>query len=149
MISPILIPIMALAVPMVIAPTAIWSRHRLRVRQMEHDERLRALELGVVPRGSGMNWPGAAVCLGLGAVAPVGSMLVAWLAVMTADAPNETFGIPLLISFAGIWAAKELADRMMGRQPEADAAPARRFVSRPGAKPAVDPDAYDVVGSRG
>ena len=148
MLSPILIPIAALAVPMVIVPTAIWSRHRLRVRQMEHAERLRALEMGIAPRGSGMNWPGAAVCLGLGLGVPVGSMLVAWLAVLTADAPHETFGVPLVISVAALWAAKELADRMMGAKPEEPAA-RRAPVAAPHAKAVADPDAYDFVGRRG
>ncbi len=47
--SPILIPLTALLIPIVIVPTSLWFRHRLRVREMEHVERIRAMELGIAP----------------------------------------------------------------------------------------------------
>ena len=150
--SPILIPVLALLIPIVIVPTALWSRHRLRVREMEHDERIRAMELGVgmVPRKTEISWPGAAVCLGIGAGVPVGSMLVAWLATMTSDVGEGVFGIPLVISFGAIWTASSLANRMMGINDELESvAPNRPQPTQPAGKPAFDPDAYDVVGSRG
>ena len=34
--SPILIPLMALMVPIVIVPTSLWFRHRMRSLQIEH-----------------------------------------------------------------------------------------------------------------
>lgn len=149
--SSILIPITALMIPIVIVPTSLYFKQRLRVRELEHAERIRAMELGIVPQAAGMSWPGAAVCLGIGAGVPVGSMLIAWLAMFSNDLPSEIFGIPLLISFSAIWAAKSLADRMMGAAEETRpvAAPNRMQAGRDGAKPRFDPDAYDVVGSRG
>ena len=148
--SPIAIPITALMVPIVIVPTSLWFRHRLKVREMEHAERIRALELGITARQAGINWPGAMLCLGMGAGVPIGTMIVAWLAMMTQDLPNEIFGIPLLISFGAIWAAKSLADRMMGVSDEdAPALASRPQPARATAKSVADPDAYDFVGSRG
>ncbi len=152
--SPILIPVMALLIPIVVVPTSLLFRHRLRVREMEHDERIRAMELGIgmAPRKTEISWPGAAVCIGIGAGVPIGSMLVAWLAVLTNNnLSGEVFGIPMLISFAAIWTAKSLANRMMGLpdDDESATAPDRVQAARETAKPKFDPDAYDVVGSRG
>ncbi len=148
--SEILIPIFALMIPIVIVPTSLWFRHRLRVRQMEHAERIRSMELGLALPQNSMSWPGAAVCLGIGAGVPIGSMVVAWLAMLTNNLPSEIFGIPLLISFSAIWAAKSLADRMLGASEKAEAYSSKHGqVVHGSAKPAFDPDAYDVVGSRG
>lgn len=148
--DPILIPMMALLIPIVVVPTSLWFRHRMKVQQLEHAERIRAMELGLQPRQHAMGWPGAVVCLGIGAGVPIGSMLVALLAVVAADAPNEVFGIPLLISFGAIWAAKALAERMLGADGAAgDQAPSRVRAGHAAGKPAFDPDAYDVAGSRG
>lgn len=148
--SEILIPITALMIPIVIVPTSLWFRHRGRVQQMEHAERIRAMELGIKPQAAQISWPGAALCMAIGAGVPVGSMLVAWFATMTNEAPTEIFGIPLVMSFGAIWTAKALADRMMGgEEAEAIAAAQRaRGVANP-AKPTFDPDAYDVASSRG
>ena len=148
--NPILIPITALMIPMVIVPTSLWLRHRLRVREMEHSERVRAMELGLAPRKTDLSWPGAAICIGIGAGVPIGSMLIAWLAMMTNDLPSEVFGIPLLISLSAIWAAKGLADRMLSRRGDDELVDAtQRARTGPDPKAKFDPDAYDVVGSRG
>ena len=117
---------------------------------MQHAKRIRAMELGNSPKKGQISWPGAAICIALGGGVPIGTMLVAWLAMMTNELPSEIFGIPLIISLSSIWAAKSLADRMMGAaESEAMPAPNRVQAARDGAKPAFDPDAYDVVGSRG
>ena len=146
--SPYVIPIVGMMIPIVIVPTSLWFRHRLKVREMEHIERIRSLELGIAPPPAGINWPGALLCLGLGAGVPVGSMLVAWGAVATNDVPTEVFGIALLVGFSAIWATQTLAMKMMGKPDEALALKSNR--KQPASKPtAFDPDAYDVAGSRG
>ena len=72
--STVLIPIAALMIPIVIVPTSLWFRHRSRVLQLAHAERIRAMELGIVNRNPQMGWPGAAVCIGMGAGVPIGSL---------------------------------------------------------------------------
>ena len=42
----ILIPIIALMIPIVIVPTALAFRHARFLREVEHKERMRAMELG-------------------------------------------------------------------------------------------------------
>ena len=146
--SPTLIPILALMIPIVIVPTSLWFRHRMKVQELEHAEKIRSMELGLTPRKPQIGWPGAAICLGIGAGVPIGSMLVAWLAVLTNDLPNEIFGIPLLISFSAIWAAKSLAEGMMNASDPETVPPSTR-VQMAAKSPTFDPDAYDVAGSRG
>ena len=147
-LNPLVVPIVGMMIPIVIVPTSLWFRHRLRVREMEHIERIRSLELGIAPRPAGINWPGAMICLGIGAGVPVASMLVAWGAVAIHDLPTDIFQAPILISIVAVWAAKKLADRMMSVSEPALAAPSR--LAQTASKPAAfDPDAYDVVGSRG
>jgi len=150
--SPLMVPIVALMIPLIVTPTSLWLRHRLKVRQMEHDERIKALELGVIPRSSGISWPGASICVAIGAGVPVGSMVVTWLAMLTNDLPIEVWLAPVVISFPAIGTARKLADRMLLAAEESQLASARLRGGQgvtPGQKPAFDPDAYDVVGSRG
>ena len=147
-LNPLVIPIVGMMIPIVIVPTSLWFRHRLRVREMEHIERIRSLELGIAPPPPGINWPGATLCLGLGAGVPVGTMLVAWGAVALNDVSIEVFGIALVTSLMAIWAAQALASRMMGKPDDQPATKPDR--KQQTSKPtALDPDAYDVVGSRG
>ncbi len=147
--DPIVIPVMALMIPIIVVPTTLFFKHRLRVREMQHNERMRAMELGVMPRTESMSWPGAAVCVALGAGVPVGSLVVAWLATMTNDAPSEVWGVPVVISFFAIWAAQALAERMLRPKKERLNAANTSQTEQTAGKPAFDPDAYDVVGSRG
>lgn len=117
-------------------------------KEMEHRERMKALEVGLVPQPSGLDWPAAAVCIALGAGVPVGSFLVAWLAALTAGAPDGIWVAPVFVSFAAIGASRKLASRIIDPRP----ASRRDSFARqgnPAAKPAFDPDSFDVVGARG
>ena len=80
----------------------------MSVSAAAHVERIEAMQLGITSRQSPIGWPGAAICIAIGAGVPVGSMLVAWLAMLTNDLPTEIFGIPLLISCSAIWAGSGL-----------------------------------------
>ena len=149
--DPILVPVTALMIPIIITPTSLWLRHRLKVRQMEHEERLRAMELGVVPQGDRISWPGALVCATLGGGVPVGTLIVTWLATLSNnEIPTEIWFVPVVISLPAVWAAKGLAERMLSPSKGSQAgASARVQADRAAGKSAFDPDAYDVVGSRG
>jgi len=49
--DPLIVPLAALTIPIVVAPTAIAFKHVQRLRELEHIERMRALELGwVLPK---------------------------------------------------------------------------------------------------
>ena len=145
--NPLVIPVVALMVPMVIVPTALWFRYRLRVREMEHAERIRSIELGAaLPTEGRLNWPGAALCIAIGGLVPIGSMLAAWGVVAQNADEGGVFGIALVVSCVAIWAAQSLANRMLRGAGEVEPSPEN---SRATAKSHHDPDAFDVVGSRG
>ena len=128
------------------ASTAVKQARRRR--EMEHAERMKAMEMGLVPPPGGLNWPAAAVCIAVGAGVPIGSFLVSWLATLTAGAPNEIWYAPVFVSFAAIGAARKLACRVIDPKSGSCKAPGDRAPATAG-KEAFDPDAFDVVGSRG
>jgi hypothetical protein len=121
-----------------------------RRKEMEHAERMKALEMGLVPLPSGLDWPAAAVCIAVGAGVPLGSFLVSWLATLTADAPDEIWIAPVLVSFAALGTTRKLAYRIIDPKSGLRKDLVER-VSAPAGKDkeAFDPDAYDVVSSRG
>ena len=119
-----------------------------RHKEMEHAERMKSLEMGLVAQPSGLDWPAASVCIAVGAGVPIGSFVVAWLAMLTADAPAGVWVASVFVSFAAINSARKLACRMI----DPKSVSRKGFfeqASVPDRKPAFDPDAYDVVGSRG
>jgi hypothetical protein len=132
-----------------LALLAIWSmtgiKNAHRRKEMEHLERIKALEMGVVPQPGGLDWPSAAVCIAIGAGVPIGSFAVAWLAALTADVPRVIWVAPVFVSFSAISAARKLAYRAI--DPKSGAK--KSIKSAPIGKPEFDPDAFDVVGSRG
>ena len=115
-----------------------------RRKEREHAERMRAMELGLVPQPSGLDWPAAAVCIAIGAGVPLGSFAVAWLATLTTNVANEIWFAPVFVSFAAIGASKKLTYRMI------DAKGGSSVSARPTpvAKPEPSADAYDFAGHR-
>jgi hypothetical protein len=118
-----------------------------RRKEMEHLERMKALEMGVNPQAVGLDWPGAAVCIAIGAGVPIGSFLVAWLAALTAPVPHAIWVAPVFVSLAAIGSARKLAYRFIDPRSKSKKPAYARSV--PTGKPEFDPDAFDVVGSRG
>lgn len=127
--------------------TTSWIRQARLDKEMERRERLKAMEMGLVPPPAGLSWPAAAVCIAIGAGVPIGSFLVAWLAVLTADVPAGVFVAPVFVSLSAVSAARKLAYRVI--DPKSAAKTPSFAQSKPAGKPEFDPDAYDVVGSRG
>ena len=127
--------------------TAYWIVRAHRRREMEHIERIKALELGIVPHPAGLTWPAAAACIAIGAGVPIGSFAVCWLASLTAQVPGGIWVAPVFVSFSAIEAARKVAYRSL--DPKSGARWPASTSSATTGKPQFDPDAYDVVGSRG
>jgi hypothetical protein len=123
------------------------TRRAHRRKEMEHLERMRAMELGVAPAPVGMDWPAASVCIAIGAGVPIGSFAICWLATLTTHVPSGIFVAPVFVSFAAIGAARKLAHRVL--DPRSGATKPAYARSAKAGKPEFDPDAFDVVGSRG
>jgi hypothetical protein len=129
------------------AITAVQQAHRSK--EMEHSERMKSLEMGLVPQPGGLDWPAASVCIAIGAGVPIGSFVVAWLATMTAEVPGEIWFAPAFVSFAAIGSARKLAYRIIDPSKSITRKSVIKQAPMSDGKPAFDPDAYDVVGSRG
>lgn len=139
-----IIPIVALLIPIVIVPTALGIRFARQSRELEHTERMRALELGRSLPGDPQGMTPSALAVKIGAYVPIASMGIAWLATRdgnTSLAPGIWTSCALVSAIA-IVGGTILAFRAMGL-------PAQSYPSAHAEKPAFDPDAYDHVGTRG
>jgi uncharacterized membrane protein YfcA len=151
-VDPLIIPVVAILMPLVLVPTILVLKHRHKRREWEHRERMRAME-GPLP----LMRPGAGVGSGgvtaIGAGVPVASVLAALATTMSWDPTTSTdvfmpavaWGCAVVISVAGLAAGLLLAllQARTQRQMQSDAVAALHSE-----KPAFDPDTFDVVGSR-
>jgi hypothetical protein len=142
--SVFLIPIVAMLIPMVIVPTAMSFKHARFLREREHAERMRALELGLtLPRYE--SWTPDRLALAIGVGVPVASMLIAWLATRSynvVDSPLEMIWKSAgWVGVSGVIGGTVLATQQIMKRDRSAPAPEEKL--------AYDPDTFDVVGSRG
>jgi hypothetical protein len=146
----ILIPITAILMPLALVPTIIVLKQRHKKREWEHLERMKAMEMGqpISPRREA--W-GARSVAKIGAGVPIASVVAALLT--CTQGPPSVEGVPLaaiawgcaaLISGGAMLTSLILAFMVTRSQARADAG---SLLNQ--AKPVYDPDAFDVVGSRG
>lgn len=134
--DPMIIPIVGMAIPMVIVPAALGIKQARRERELEHIERMQALQLGrTLPRDEPWWTPGR---LGLAIAVAVPLGVFACAAVATAAEGYH----------AGIWITAGLVGCV---GVEKGSSLARRGTVQPARpeKPVVEDDAFDVVGARG
>ncbi len=124
--------------------------HARRERELEHAERMKALELGRPFPGSNFGsdaWRNPArVAVAIGAGVPISVMIVAWLA--TPEGRSEIayaiWPAAGAVGVAGVICGTVLAARL-----PASGRPSRGFETADAKPAADDPDAFDVVGRRG
>jgi hypothetical protein len=141
--DPLVIPVLALMIPMIVAPAALVMRTQQRKRELEHAERMRALELGRILPSDESWWSPPRVAVALGVIMPFGALLTAVIASDELGAADPVvWGVAGLVGLGGVGGGTLLAAQHFAAQ--------RKPLS-PGeyAKAPFDPDAYDVVGSRG
>jgi ABC-type spermidine/putrescine transport system permease subunit II len=137
--DPLLIPVFALLIPIVIVPTAMAFKKAERARQLEHAERMRALELGrTLPKDEGW-WNAARISVTIGAGVPIFSMFAAMVATEWSGFQERIWLMCGMVSMAAVISGTSLAFRHFF-SPTQDTAVE---------KPQYDPDAFDVVGRRG
>lgn len=142
--SPLVIPLFALLIPIVIAPTAILFKFAQKQRELEHRERMRALELGRMLPQDEPWWTPARICVTIGAGVPVSSFFIAWMTVQAAGYREEIWMGATMVSIASVICGSILAAKHFTHRAEAENLAANQY-----AKPQMDADAFDVVGSRG
>ena len=136
------IPMTAICLPLILVPTILAMKLHRNKREWEHQERMKAMEMGLPVPGTNA-WP-SAVAIAIGAGVPLGAFLFTWLARLTASTADEVFIAPTIVGAIAVACGTSLGRRLIppSRRPgEATAASHE--------KPALDPDAYDVVGRRG
>lgn len=142
--SPYVIPIVAMLIPMIIVPTALGIKFSTKMRELEHAERMKALELGrTLPQDEPWSSP-ARISLSIGAGVPVGVFAFAWLATQSSGFRDQIWIAATMTSIASVICGSILAAKHFNHRAEAESLAAGQY-----AKPQVDADAFDVVGSRG
>jgi len=145
--SPLLIPVLGILVPIVIVPTALGLKHARLVRELEHAERMKALEVGRTLPQDEPWWSPAKVCVAIGAAVPIGSMVTAWMASESLGYKDEIWGMSTAVALSSLVCGSVLASKHFRHKAEADAL-ASSSAGYP-AKARHDADAFDVVGTRG
>lgn len=140
----LIIPIVAMMIPMVVAPTAIVMKYLKTRRAWQHTETMRAIELGQYPPPQNSFWPSLAA-ISIGAVVPVASFGIAWLSALTDAAGEEVFVGATIVSVVSVVTGARLASQLLHPAP----APRPSAHAMNGQKSTFDPDAYDIVSRRG
>ncbi len=147
----LVVPLAGIMMPLVLAPSIIMLAHRLKRREWQHKERLQALELGLpVPQDRPQMGGGTVAAIGAGV--PAVSVLAAWLTTLSVPTSHADFmgvvalawGCALMLSMAALIGSLVLASRLLRARQAAELAD-----TLTASKPAYDPDAFDVVSSRG
>jgi hypothetical protein len=136
----LIIPIVGMSIPIVIVPVALAMKHAKRVRELEHTERIRALELGrTLPQDESW-WNPGRMGLALGLGVPLGVFACAAAATVADGYHAGVWLAAAVVGSAGVVWGSDLA---AGKSAGVMNTPAY------GAKPIVADDAFDVVGARG
>lgn len=140
----VLIPIVALAIPIVLVPVVLGICHARNERELEHAERMKALELGRALPGDESGWTPARACVVIGAGVPIGIFLIAWLASERLGCQDQIWTAAEVVGLSSVVSGALLASRQLDRREGVEDTLGVTF-----GKPVVDPDAFDVVGRRG
>lgn len=146
----VVIPLFGILMPLILVPSIITLKHRQKKREWRHQERQRALDLGLpVPQAD--HGLGGGTVLVIGAGVPLAAVFGALLT--TSNIPYSThdylgilgvvWGCAVLISTGALITSVVLGVMLMRSRKPAEADQFTAF------KPAYEPDAYDVVSRRG
>lgn len=126
----------------------LWlvTRNGIREREMEHLERLKALETGTPLPGDGPWWTPNRVAAGIGVGVPVFAFATAFLTTNMNHGPQ---GIAVWAGTAAVSVAAIICGSVLTFHLPKSAEPQPRAMTGMGSKPAFDPDAYDTAGRRG
>jgi hypothetical protein len=137
--DPLLIPLAALAIPIVVAPTAMAFKHAAKLRDLEHAEKMRALELGLFNPGDTEWTVNGRIVAGIGAGVPIVAMIAALVATLESGFHQEIWMFSGMVGIAAVISGSILAAKSRSDAREIQSV----------AKPVYEPDAFDVVGTRG
>lgn len=142
--DPLVIPIVGMVIPIILVPAILGLRHARLERELEHAERIKALELGRTMPQDEPWWTPARVCVAIGAGVPVGVFVCALLASRSIHHQEPIWAAAGVVGVVGVLCGTSLAGRYFDQY-----ARARSMLDEGSAKPVIEPEAFDVVGSRG
>jgi hypothetical protein len=144
MIDPLLIPIAGITLPIVLVPVIMGIRYARYERQLEHAERIKALELGrTLPKDESW-WTLPRISVAIGAGVPASVFFCAWQASESQGDPKVAWIAASIVGLASVVCGTGLsAWHFFPRDRSADLGDGYQAKSR------FDADAYDVVSSRG
>src|SRR5437763_194934 len=136
----VIIPVFGMLIPIVLVPTILGLRQARLDRELEHAERMKAMELGrTLPKDEPW-WSPGRICVAIGAGVPVGVFFFAWMASDPRAVQPTLWSSAGIVGLAGVVSGSLLANRHLAQSAEG---------RRHAVKPEVDADLYDVVGTRG
>jgi hypothetical protein len=137
----ILIPIVGMLIPIILVPVALGIRHARHLREFEHAERMKALDVGrTLPQDEHWDTP-SKIAAFIGAGVPIGVFGFAWLTSMMTGFHQDIWMSAMSVGMVAVICGTILAAKHFARQAGAENLSA--------AKPTYDADAFDVVSSRG
>ncbi len=144
MIDPILIPLAAIVLPVILVPIILGMRHERYKRELEHAERIRALELGRTYYKDESWWTLPRISVAIGAGVPAAVFFCAWQASESMSDAEDVWIAACFVGLAAVISGSLLAGRHFFRRDES--APVADSLT---GKSRLDADAYDTVSSRG
>ena len=124
-----IIPIVAMLIPIIIVPTALGFKHARFLRQVEHEERMKAMELGqILPEDQ--SWTPAQIAVTIGAGVPIAAMFIAYIAANKTGSSEGIWMATMMIGVAGVICGTVLAAKQFSKRDQATAS---------GEKAAYDP----------
>jgi len=148
-INVLVIPIVAILMPVVLVPAILLLKHRTLKREWQHKEYMKAVEMGM----SAPSTPSGGGVVAIGAGVPIASVIAAAVTSLSYEPSSIDDEVPIfgiawgcafLISILGMVTSLILAHIQGRARKETESLNAMR-----NGKPVFDPDAYDVVSSRG
>jgi hypothetical protein len=121
----------------VLVPTILGLRHARRTRELEHAERMRALELGHPLPGS-QPYPPRSPAVLIGAWVPIAAFGVAFIASQSGGGHHEAWVAASIVGTAAVICGSILAIKC----------PVLADAAVPQGKPKVDPAAYEDLAER-
>jgi hypothetical protein len=121
----------------ILVPVVMGVRTEHRKREMEHAERMRAIELGRPFPGDAGWWSPGRTAVGIGVAVPISIFGIAFVAsLLTGEAAPFIWPSAGAIGLAAVICGTVLASRVPTPRPQEP---------DPRAKPYIDPDAYDAA----
>lgn len=138
----VVIPLVAIMLPMILVPTVLVLRQSTKQREWCHVERMKAMERGVPVPGTEI-WT-SRVAIAIGAIMPVGVFGIAWLTSLTTNV-DKVWVAAALVGGAGVFGGIRLAGQAIAARPAEGRSANSESYTSVNDKPAFDPDAYEAI----